>query len=346
MLEGRSTAGLTPREAIIVDTVRALYRARRLTEAEFARAEAELGRRNLVELVTLAGYYGMIGGILNAFDVDLPPGAASPFPRERRVATFGLVHGAGHGAWCWQRLIPVLEALGHRAWAMDLPVEDPEAGCLRYAEVVDKAIPPADDLVLVGHSLGGLTIPLVAARRPVRKLVFLCALVPVFGRTLLEQAARSRRCTTRSSAATPGASRGRTAPRGSATRPRRATSSTTTARRTTWAGRSGTSAPGRRAQARAVPALRLALGRAGLRPLSGRSRGVAGLVPPRRARAPRGRADRARRQPFPVHLAARRPRRGSRSSGALSRRAAGAPRRRHGAKMLTLGFPAGAIRDL
>jgi hypothetical protein len=31
--------------------------------------------------VTLAGYYGMIGGILNAFDVDLPPGAAPPFPR-------------------------------------------------------------------------------------------------------------------------------------------------------------------------------------------------------------------------------------------------------------------------
>jgi 4-carboxymuconolactone decarboxylase len=78
--DGRSTAGLTPREAIIVDTVRALYRARRLTEAEFTRAEAELGRRSLVELVTLAGYYGMIGGILNAFDVDLPPGALPPFP--------------------------------------------------------------------------------------------------------------------------------------------------------------------------------------------------------------------------------------------------------------------------
>jgi 4-carboxymuconolactone decarboxylase len=79
--DGRSTAGLTPREAIIVDTVRALYRARRLTGAEFARAEAELGRRGLVEFVTLAGYYGMIGGILNAFDVDLPPGAAPPFQR-------------------------------------------------------------------------------------------------------------------------------------------------------------------------------------------------------------------------------------------------------------------------
>ena len=79
--DGLPTVGLTAREALLIDTVRALYRARRLTRAEFARAEAELGRRGVVELVTLAGYYGMIGAILNAFDVDLPPGATVPFPR-------------------------------------------------------------------------------------------------------------------------------------------------------------------------------------------------------------------------------------------------------------------------
>lgn len=105
------------------------------------------------------------------------------------MATIGLVHGAGHGAWCWERLIPALEAWGHRPLAVDLPCEDSTAGCLRYAEVVDAALPPADDLVLVGHSLGGLTIPLVAARRPVRRLVFLCALIPEFGRSLADQVA-------------------------------------------------------------------------------------------------------------------------------------------------------------
>ena len=103
------------------------------------------------------------------------------------MATFGLVHGAGHGAWCWERLVPILEGLGHRTVAMSLPADDPEAGCVRYAEVVDRALPAADDLILVGHSLAGLTIPLVAAHRPVRRLVFLCALVPSFGRTLLDQ---------------------------------------------------------------------------------------------------------------------------------------------------------------
>ena len=105
------------------------------------------------------------------------------------MTTFGLVHGAGHGAWCWERLIPELEARGHRAVAVDLPCEDPAAGCGRYAEIVDQALPRTDDLVLVGHSLGGLTIPLVAARRPVRRLVFLCALIPLFGRSSADQLA-------------------------------------------------------------------------------------------------------------------------------------------------------------
>jgi pimeloyl-ACP methyl ester carboxylesterase len=105
------------------------------------------------------------------------------------MASFGLVHGAGHGAWCWGRLTPFLEALGHRVFAMDLPCEDAGAGAQDYAEVVDRAIPPVDDLVLVGHSLGGLTAPLVAARRPVRRLVYLCAIVPEFGRSLADQVA-------------------------------------------------------------------------------------------------------------------------------------------------------------
>ena len=34
---------------------------------------------------------------------------------------FILVHGASHGSWCWQKLIPFLEELGHSALAVDLP---------------------------------------------------------------------------------------------------------------------------------------------------------------------------------------------------------------------------------
>ena len=58
--------------------------------------------------------------------------------------TFGLVHGAWHGAWCWERLVPELELLGHRTVAVDLPAEDPHAGLTRYAELTAAALPVHD----------------------------------------------------------------------------------------------------------------------------------------------------------------------------------------------------------
>jgi hypothetical protein len=104
------------------------------------------------------------------------------------MTTFALVHGAWHDAWCWSRLTPELRALGHEVVAMDLPCDDVAATFETYADVVVEAVEQCDeDLVVVGHSLAGNTIPLVAARRPVRHLVFLCALIPVPGRSLLDQ---------------------------------------------------------------------------------------------------------------------------------------------------------------
>ncbi len=107
------------------------------------------------------------------------------------MSTYALVHGAWHGAWCWERLTPELEALGHRVIAMDLPCEDGSATFDDYADVVCASMSdqPGDDLILVGHSLAGNTIPLVAARRAVSRLVYLCALIPMPGRSLAEQMA-------------------------------------------------------------------------------------------------------------------------------------------------------------
>lgn len=68
--------------------------------------------------------------------------------------TFGLVHGAWHGAWCWDRLTSELEARGHRAVAVELPASDPRAGLTSYAEVIAESLGDAGDVVLVGHSLG------------------------------------------------------------------------------------------------------------------------------------------------------------------------------------------------
>jgi pimeloyl-ACP methyl ester carboxylesterase len=91
------------------------------------------------------------------------------------MVTFGLVHGSQHGAWCWERLVPELERRGHDVVAVDLPCADPDATIGTYASCVVDALEGRADVLLVGHSLGSLTIPVVARRRPVRRLVFLCS---------------------------------------------------------------------------------------------------------------------------------------------------------------------------
>src|SRR5215207_1744744 len=103
-----------------------------------------------------------------------------------------LVHGAWHGAWCWERLVPELDALGHRTLTVDLPSDDPAATFETYADHVIEAMSSEDhEVIVVGHSMAGMTIPLVAARRPVRRLVFLCALIPAPGSSLVEQLSES-----------------------------------------------------------------------------------------------------------------------------------------------------------
>jgi pimeloyl-ACP methyl ester carboxylesterase len=100
---------------------------------------------------------------------------------------FALVHGSYHGAWCWDFLAPELERLGHRVITMDLPIADPSLGAEEYAETIDKALEPGSEPILVGHSMAGLVIPLVAARRPVRRLVFLASFLPLPGKSANDQ---------------------------------------------------------------------------------------------------------------------------------------------------------------
>lgn len=98
-----------------------------------------------------------------------------------------LVHGAYHGSWCWDLLTPELERQGHRVTAVDLPISDPAAGTAAYASTVVDSIDDAGETVLVGHSMAGLVLPLVAAQRPVRRIVFLAAMLPIPGRSLADQ---------------------------------------------------------------------------------------------------------------------------------------------------------------
>ncbi|WP_231445959.1 alpha/beta hydrolase [Brevibacterium zhoupengii] len=100
---------------------------------------------------------------------------------------FVLVHGGFHGAWCWDRTLPELEHLGHRAIAVDLPGHGQRAGEVatlqNRLDAVTSVLEPGD--VLVGHSGGGHEVTRAADARPdlVSHVVYLAAALPIEGRT-------------------------------------------------------------------------------------------------------------------------------------------------------------------
>ena len=92
-----------------------------------------------------------------------------------------MLHGGGGSAWDWHLVVPVLRDGGHDAVAVDLPIEDDSASWDDYTDVVVRAIDDRSDVVVVGHSLGGFTAPLVCARVPVKLLVLVAAMIPAPG---------------------------------------------------------------------------------------------------------------------------------------------------------------------
>lgn len=104
------------------------------------------------------------------------------------MTTFGLVHGAWHGAWCWERLAPELLRRGHEVVAVELPIDDAAATYSTYADVVVDAMEAQPEgSVLVAHSMAGLSVPIAAARLPVAAVVFVCGLIAAPGRSLIDQ---------------------------------------------------------------------------------------------------------------------------------------------------------------
>lgn len=89
---------------------------------------------------------------------------------------FVLIPGAGGHAAYWNRLVPVLEARGHRAIAVDIQENDPSIDLDGFADNVQAAIGDREDVVLVAQSLGGFTAPMI--RKPVRMIVLVNAMIP------------------------------------------------------------------------------------------------------------------------------------------------------------------------
>ena len=129
-----------------------------------------------------------------------------------------LVHGAWHGAWCWERVLEPLARRGIEVLTLDLPsvlheadgsaaasVADARSRAALMRRAPDGAASPAPaglaadaaavralieardgEVVLCGHSYGGMVISLAASgSAPVARLVYLCAFVPQAGQSLV-----------------------------------------------------------------------------------------------------------------------------------------------------------------
>ncbi|HEU4759336.1 MAG TPA: alpha/beta fold hydrolase [Dehalococcoidia bacterium] len=111
------------------------------------------------------------------------------------MTTYVLIHGAWHGGWCWDKVVPLLERAGHRALAPDLPGHGadktpiPQVTLQAYADRVCAILDAQPEpVVLVGHSMGGAVISQAAEQRPdgIRTLVYLCAFLLRDGESLLQ----------------------------------------------------------------------------------------------------------------------------------------------------------------
>jgi pimeloyl-ACP methyl ester carboxylesterase len=113
------------------------------------------------------------------------------------MSTILLVHGAWHGSWCWAKVQYLLQSAGHNVVTVDLPGRAGDASPVatltleRYARrVVEVAVLQPEPVVVVGHSMGGVTISQAAEHRPdlFRRLVYLAAFLPADGQSLLDLA--------------------------------------------------------------------------------------------------------------------------------------------------------------
>lgn len=96
------------------------------------------------------------------------------------MATFALIHGGGDSGWYWHLVEEELRSLGHEPVAPDLPCDGDTATLDDYADTVIEAVGDRGGVV-VGHSYGGFTAPLVAARLQADALVLVAAMIPAPG---------------------------------------------------------------------------------------------------------------------------------------------------------------------
>lgn len=113
------------------------------------------------------------------------------------MATFVLVHGGGHGGWCFKPIAAILRAEGHVVYAPSLTgladrqhLLSAETDLEMHIQDVTKLMDFEDlsEVILVGHSYGGMVITGAADRASARTghLVYLDAAIPLDGEALID----------------------------------------------------------------------------------------------------------------------------------------------------------------
>ena len=130
--------------------------------------------------------------------------SASPVQAQDAQKTFVLVHGGWRGGWCWRRVADILEKKGHKVFTPTLTGLADRSHLL--AAGINNATHTADvvnlvkwerlnNIVLVGHSLGGMIITPVAQEISplISSIVFLDAFLPAVGNSALSTASQVSR---------------------------------------------------------------------------------------------------------------------------------------------------------
>lgn len=102
------------------------------------------------------------------------------------MTRFVLVHGSGQNATCWDRVAGVLRGRGYAVAAPDLPKEAAGWTLADHAHRIAESVEGPDDTV-VAHSLSGIFLPLVPAKRRPGRLVYLAAVIPEQGKSVRDQ---------------------------------------------------------------------------------------------------------------------------------------------------------------